>query len=102
METKDIKLPLRYSSHRQIMDAAGNVVIEVWSGGSGTAAADQLQQLVPVACNSHALLVEALVGARELLALNGITSSDTADYGNGRADDIIGRIDAALLAARVA
>lgn len=64
METKDIKLPLRYSSHRQIMDAAGNVVAEVWSGGSGTEAADQLQELVPVACNSHALLVEAAQAAK--------------------------------------
>jgi hypothetical protein len=50
--------------------------------------------------NSHERLVAALDDARELLALNGINSNDTADYGNGRADDIIGRIDEALMLAR--
>jgi hypothetical protein len=54
------------------------------------------------ACNAHELLVEALEDARELLALNGINSGDTADYGNGRASDIVGRIDAALIMARAA
>lgn len=102
MKTNEIKLPLAYSSHRQIVDAQGNLAAQVCSGGIGIEAADQLQELVVVACNSHALLVEALGEARELLALNGINSSDTADYGNGRASDIIGRIDAALLTARVA
>jgi hypothetical protein len=60
METKDIKLPLAYSSHRQIMDADRNLVIEVFSGGPSIEAADQLQELVVVACNSHAALVNAL------------------------------------------
>jgi len=63
METNEIKLPLFYSSHRQIMDAERNVVMEVWSGGSGTAAADQLQDLVVVACNVHTKLVEAAQAA---------------------------------------
>ncbi|MBD8531520.1 MULTISPECIES: hypothetical protein [unclassified Massilia] len=64
METKDIKLPLRYTSHRQIVDAAGGLVIQVYSGACGIEVADQLQELVPVACNSHALLVEAAQAAR--------------------------------------
>jgi hypothetical protein len=50
--------------------------------------------------NSHELLVAALDDARELLALNGVNSTDTADYGNGRADEIIARIDEALMLAR--
>jgi hypothetical protein len=51
------------------------------------------------ACNAHDQLVAALREARELLALNGIDATDTADYGNGRADDIVHRISAALDAA---
>jgi len=54
------------------------------------------------ACNAHELLVEALNEARELLSLSGINSGDTADYRNGRASDIVGRIDAALIMARSA
>lgn len=65
MKTNLIKLPLAYSSHRQIMDADRNVVLEVFSGGPGIDAADQLQDLVVVACNSHGLLVAALERARE-------------------------------------
>jgi hypothetical protein len=60
MKTNDIKLPLAYSSHRQIVDADGVVVIEVRSGGCGTDAADQLQELVAAACNAYAPLVKAL------------------------------------------
>jgi hypothetical protein len=45
-------------------------------------------------------LVTVLEDARELLANVGVTSADTADYGNGRADEIIGRIDEALMLAR--
>jgi hypothetical protein len=48
------------------------------------------------AVNSHEQLVAALKDARELLALNGIDFRDEADYGNGRASDIIERIDSAL------
>jgi hypothetical protein len=71
METKDIKLPLTYSSHRQIIDADRNLVIEVLSGGSGIDAADQLQDLVIVACNSHAALVNALTLLSEKVAAEG-------------------------------
>lgn len=51
------------------------------------------------ACNAHERLVEALKEARDLLALNGIDINDSADYGNGRADDIVRRIGVALGAA---
>jgi hypothetical protein len=61
-----IKLPLAYSSHRQIMDADRNLAIEVFSGGPGIEAADQLQELVVVACNSFALMVKALKAAEDL------------------------------------
>jgi hypothetical protein len=59
MKTNDIKLPLAFSSHRQIVDADGAVVIEVRSGGCGIAAADQLQELVVAACNAYAPLIKA-------------------------------------------
>lgn len=64
MKTNAIKLPLAYSSHRQIVDAAGNMAAQVCSGGIGIEAADQLQVLVVAACNSHALLVEAARAAK--------------------------------------
>ena len=67
MKTTHIKLPLRHSSHRQIVDAAGGLVIQVCSGHCGIEAADELQELVPVACNSHALLVEAAKDAKAML-----------------------------------
>lgn len=51
------------------------------------------------AVNAHDKLVSALREARELLELNGIDHNDTADYGNGRADDIVIRIANALRAA---
>lgn len=66
MKISDIKLPLAYSSHRQIVDADGNLVLEVFSGGPGIAAADQLQALVVVACNAYAQMVAALKAAEEL------------------------------------
>lgn len=66
MKTTEIKLPLAYSSHRQIMDAERNLVLEVYSGGQGIKAADQLQDLVVVACNAHALLVEAAQAAKAI------------------------------------
>lgn len=43
-------------------------------------------------------VVEALTDAKTLLELNGITLDDDCDYGNGRADDIIGRMDKAVSA----
>ena len=64
MKTSSIKLPLDYSSHRQIVDAADNLAVQVCSGGIGIEAADQLQELVVVACNSHTLLVEAAQAAK--------------------------------------
>jgi hypothetical protein len=67
MMTKHIKLPLAYSSHRQILDADRNLVIEVLSGGPGIEAADELQQLVVKAVNSHEQLVEALKAVMESL-----------------------------------
>lgn len=54
------KLPLAYSSHRQIIDADINVVIEVWSGGQGIDAADELQAFIVTACNAHDTLTAAL------------------------------------------
>lgn len=60
MNTNEIKFPLAYSSHRQIVDADGNLAAQVCSGGIGIEAADQLQDLVVVACNAHARLVKAL------------------------------------------
>jgi hypothetical protein len=67
-DTEKIKLPLAYSSHRQIVDAEGNLVIQVCSGGPGIEAADQLQDLVVVACNSFEKLLAAAKAAEAALA----------------------------------
>jgi hypothetical protein len=66
MKTNEIKLPLAYSSQRQIVDADGNLAVQVCSGRIGIEAADQLQELVVVACNSHGLLVEAAQAAKSV------------------------------------
>lgn len=66
--TDKIKLPLAYSSHRQIVDADRNLVIQVRSGGAGIEAADQLQELVVVACNSFEKLLAAAKIAEAVLA----------------------------------
>lgn len=67
MGTKNIRLPLAYSSHRQIVDAERNLVIEVFSGGAGIEGADELQALVVTACNTHDQLVAALKDAVDSL-----------------------------------
>lgn len=96
-----LKLPLAYSSHRQIVDAEGNRAIEVFSGGPGTEAADQLQDLVVVACNAHAALISALKEATDALA------GGLWDYGPGqderaKCDEVLVRCRAALAAAGAA
>lgn len=68
-----IKLPLAYSSHHQIVDADGNLAIEVFSGGPGVEAARQLDVLVVAACNSYA----------QLLADNATLREDLSDARNG-------------------
>ena len=66
--TDKIKLPLTYSSHRQILDAEGNLVIQVYSGGAGIEGADQLQELAVSACNSFEKLLAAAKTAEAVLA----------------------------------
>jgi hypothetical protein len=101
MQTRDIKLPLAYSSHRLIVDADGNLAIEVFSGGPGIDAADQLQELVVVACNSHEQLVVALRKAEEALA----RCYDVTDFpgdGTSNQDIALAEVRAALAAAGAA
>lgn len=59
---------------------------------------DEKIQLVE-ARKIQAQLVDALTDAKQLLAVNGIDINDSADYGNGRADDIVHRCSVALDAA---
>jgi hypothetical protein len=63
----ELKLPLKYSSHRQILDADGNLACEVFSGGPGIKAADELQELIVTACNAHDQMAAALKAARDRL-----------------------------------
>lgn len=53
-------LPLRHSSHRQIVSANGGLVCEVFSGSLGIEGADAMQELIVRACNAHDDLVNAL------------------------------------------
>jgi hypothetical protein len=91
-----LKLPLAYSSHRQIIDADRNLVIEVFSGGPGIDAADQLQDLVVVACNSYSLMVDALKAADDLSRIGLLNAPD------GEIERVNGLRRIALAAAGVA
>jgi len=86
---------------QNVKASADDKMICSTTGYYGRAGAIANAGFIVKACNAHELLVEALQDARELLALNGITADDTADYGSGRADEVIGRIDAALIMARM-
>ena len=77
LSTQALKLPLAYSSHRQIVDAEGNLVLEVFSGGPGIEAADQLQDLVVLACNSYAHMVAALKAADDLARVGLLNATDS-------------------------
>lgn len=96
MKTDKINLPLVYSSHRQIMDANRNVVLEVWSGGAGIEAADQLQDLAVAACSNYGQLVKAL---RDIAT----DARRTADAGDAEASFVaLGDIERAALDALAA
>lgn len=61
------KFPLQSLSHRQVVDADGNVVMEFQSGAIGVDEATALEQFVVTAANAHDHLVAALVLAESQL-----------------------------------
>lgn len=91
----NIKLPLAYRSHRKIVDADGNFVVEVFSGGQGIEAADALQELVVAACNSHQQLVDACKLALKTI----LDEAEARNYEPPANVYLVAELEAALAAA---
>lgn len=77
MPSNQISLPFRRSTHRQILDAQDNVVCEIRSGGCGIAVADEIEQLIVTACNSHDALLTACEAADQDWSNTGEVSCET-------------------------